>query len=91
MKSSPPGPAQAMPRYPGPKCERLERGDVFEAFTAYLCDIEECAGTHHGQPNAAIQRNLRPDIVALLPDEIGACSIADGCGAGRFNSTLCER
>lgn len=66
---------------------RLERGEVVEVSTAYFCDIETTAGEFKGQAYTGIQRNLRPDHVALLPDEIGACSVADGCGAGRFNST----
>lgn len=28
----------------------------------------------------AVARNYRPDHLAVLPDRVGACSIADGCG-----------
>lgn len=64
---------------------RLQRGEVLEVSTAYFCDVEAVEGVFNGEAYTAIQRNLRPDHVALLPDEIGACSIADGCGAGRAN------
>src|SRR5690606_20175922 len=43
-------------------------------------------GELNGKPYTAKQVNLRPDHVALLPGEVGACSIADGCGAPRINS-----
>jgi len=66
---------------------RLEAGEVVEVSTGYFCEIEQTPGVFNGQEYTGIQRNLRPDHVALLPDEIGACSVADGCGAGRFNST----
>ena len=43
-------------------------------------------GSHHkGRPYLYIARNYRPDHLALLPDETGACSLKDGCGI-RFNS-----
>lgn len=64
---------------------RLEAGQVMEVSIAYFCDFEQSAGEYAGEPFSAIQRNLRPDHVALLPDEIGSCSVADGCGANRVN------
>jgi hypothetical protein len=67
--------------------QRLEAGGVIEVSTAYFCDFEPTNGVFNGRQYTAVQRNLRPDHVALLPDEVGACSIADGCGAGRFNQS----
>ena len=64
---------------------RLEAGQVMEVSIAYFCDFEQAAGEFGGERYTAIQRNLRPDHVALLPDEIGSCSVADGCGANRVN------
>ena len=64
---------------------RLEAGEVMEVSIGYFCDLEPETGVYGGQQYSAIQRNLRPDHVALLPDEIGACSVADGCGANRVN------
>ena len=37
------------------------------------------------KPFSSIAINFRPDHIALLPDEVGACSIEDGCGALRNN------
>lgn len=66
---------------------RLEAGEVIEVSTGYFCDFEPNEGVFNGRAYAGVQRNLRPDHVALLPDEVGACSIADGCGVGRFNQS----
>ena len=65
---------------------RLEAGKPVEVSTAYFCDVNPSIGNHNGQTYTGIQRNLRPDHLALLPDEIGACSWKDGCGAPRVNS-----
>jgi 2'-5' RNA ligase len=64
---------------------RLEAGQVMEVSIAYFCEFEQAAGEFGGEAYSAIQRNLRPDHVALLPDEIGSCSVLDGCGANRVN------
>lgn len=65
---------------------RLQAGKPVEVSTAYFCDVNPSIGNHNGQTYTGIQRNLRPDHLALLPDEIGACSWKDGCGAPRVNS-----
>jgi len=65
--------------------ERMERGELVDVSTAYYHDTEAGVGSHAGRAYNGIQRNLRPDHVALLPDEAGACSVADGCGAPRVN------
>src|SRR5690606_13771547 len=31
-------------------------------------------------PYHSVARDYKPDHIAILPDRIGACSIADGCG-----------
>lgn len=48
-----------------------------------LCTETELANegaVFNGIPYKAIARNYRPDHLAVLPDEIGACSLEDGCG-----------
>lgn len=65
--------------------ERLEAGQPVEVSTAYFSDLEAGEGTWNGKQYKGIQRNLRPDHIALLPDEVGACSWIDGCGAPRVN------
>jgi hypothetical protein len=34
----------------------------------------------HGRPYTAIATRYQPDHLAMLPDEVGACSLNDGCG-----------
>ena len=48
--------------------EKAEEGSVFNNPT--LGDI----------PYTHIARNYKPDHLAILPDQVGACSLSDGCG-----------
>ena len=41
---------------------------------------------YKGKRYHEVHRALEPDHIALLPDEVGACSVQDGCGAGRVNA-----
>lgn len=70
---------------------RLEAGEVVELSTGYYAHVEPCAGTYKGKPYTGIQADLVPDHIALLPDEVGACSVADGCGAGRRNVLIANK
>lgn len=60
----------------------LERGTPIELSTGLFTDNEIAPiGSHHkGRPYDYIARNYRPDHLAILPDQKGACSILDGCG-----------
>lgn len=58
----------------------IERGDVMEVSTGYFSDSEVAEGEYNGVPYTEIHRNIRPDHLALLPGDIGACSVDDGCG-----------
>jgi hypothetical protein len=59
---------------------RLERGDRVELSTGLFTDNDPVPGVHNGVAYDFIARNYRPDHVAVLPDEVGACSLSDGCG-----------
>ena len=63
----------------------LQAGKPVEVSTGYFADDEPTDGEFNGVAYSTIHRNLRPDHLALLPGEIGACSVADGCGAPRVN------
>ena len=43
-------------------------------------DEQEIEGEWNGETYSAIALNYRPDHLAILPGEVGACSWADGCG-----------
>lgn len=54
----------------------------FELSTGLNTDNEPApdGSQFNGKPYTHTARNYRPDHVAVLPDQIGACSIRDGCG-----------
>lgn len=63
----------------------VESKIVMEVSTAYFCDVVINVGEYKGKKHEVEHKNLRPDHVALLPDETGACSVAEGCGVPRVN------
>lgn len=66
--------------------ENILAGKVIEQSTGYYANIEDKPGVHAGTPYTGIQHDIHPDHIAILPDEIGACSIRDGCGVNRNSS-----
>lgn len=69
--------------------QMLETHTPLEVSTAFYSDAERQAGSFYGTPYREIHHNLRPDHLALLPNTIGACSVAHGCGAPRLNHQAC--
>lgn len=59
--------------------------DILEVSTAYFYRQKQAMGTHNGEKYEATQHNIRPDHLALLPNSVGECSAADGCGAPRVH------
>lgn len=75
---------------------RLLKGQPIEVSTGLNLDkIKAPLGsTHNGRPYTFIGTNYRPDHLAILPDQRGACSVADGCGvlineSNRFTCPSC--
>ena len=71
----------------------LEEGNMMEVSTGLFTDNEvvEAGVWNSGDVSEAydcIARNFRPDHLAILPDQTGACSIADGGGLFQTNSDL---
>lgn len=74
----------------------LKSKDPMDVSTGFFCVDEEVSGKSNGRDYVAISRNWVPDHLALLPDEPGACSFADGCGvrsnrARRLTMKLTEK
>ncbi len=67
-------------RVSGATLGRINNGEVIEVSIGIFSDEEMVPGTWNTEEYVAIARNHRPNHLALLPDEVGACSIADGCG-----------
>lgn len=59
--------------------DRVANGDSVEVSTAYFADRLP-AGEYDGSEYELVVGNLRPEHLAMLPNEIGKCSVADGCG-----------
>jgi len=69
----------------------IQEGRHLEVSVGTFTDEEEVSGTFvntngESEEYIAIARNLRPDHLALLPGEAGACGWSDGCGI-RANSS----
>lgn len=65
--------------------ETAETEIPVEVSTAYFAKVEAEAGTFGGVEFEGIQREIRPDHLAILLDQMGACSVAAGCGTPRIN------
>lgn len=64
----------------------IQSGRPLDVSIGVFTDEEEQSGVWNGEPYTGIAHNHRPDHLALLPGEQGACSWADGCGV-RVNAT----
>lgn len=60
----------------------IESGRPQEVSTGYRANTDTERGEYDNQQYAYVQNRLEPDHLALLPDERGNCSVAEGCGAG---------
>lgn len=82
--------SDALTRHPegGALVTRIKSGQMLEQSTAYKHDFVSNTGVHNGRAYDGIQRNIEPDHVAILPDQLGACSIYDGCGVLQVNASI---
>lgn len=62
------------------------RQHVMEVSTGMYMNVEWTEGDWNGEHYVGIARNYKPDHLAILPDQIGACSIADGAGLMQMNA-----
>lgn len=65
---------------------RFRDGEVTEISTGYFVDRVSKSGKFEGTSFEVIQKGIVPDHLAILTEEVGACSVAGGCGAPRRNS-----
>lgn len=70
--------------------ERIEAGDQIEVSTGTWMDEVPRIGSHNGREYRAVASNFQPDHVAILMNEVGACSWADGCGVRVASASLDE-
>lgn len=70
----------------------LEAGTMLEISTGYVADRIEVTGTFNNQTYGWEQVGIIPDHVAILTgQQVGACSIEDGCGTPRLNQSDHDR
>ena len=60
----------------------INNKEEIEVSLGMFTDNEMVEGEYNGEEYVGIARNHRPDHLAILPDQVGACSLADGCGVG---------
>ena len=53
---------------------------MMELSTGVFVDTDPTPGEFKGTAYDGVTSNFRPDHLAILPDQMGACSIADGAG-----------
>jgi len=58
----------------------LRKGQPIDVSVGVFTDDEYISGEWNGEKYVGIAKNHRPDHLALLPNERGACSWTDGCG-----------
>ena len=61
----------------------IDRRTVMEVSTGLFTENAASPGVWNGEGFHAVARNFRPDHLAVLPDMVGACSVADGAGLVR--------
>lgn len=63
---------------------RLDAGETVEVSVGVFVTLEDAPGTFNGIAYRYVWRDIFPDHLALLPEgDVGACSVAMGCGALR--------
>lgn len=60
--------------------QRIMDKQPIDVSVGVFTEEEEAPGNHNGTQYTAIARNHRPDHLAILPNEEGACNWNDGCG-----------
>lgn len=63
----------------------LRSGKTMEVSIGHYSEDLVSEGTWKGEAYEKVATNIRPDHLALLPSEKGACSVADGAGIPRVN------
>lgn len=72
--------------------DNIEQGKPIEVSTGLFTTNEPAkkGSTYNGKSYDYIARDYRPDHLAILPDQIGACSLDDGCGTLMTNKKPTE-
>lgn len=69
---------------------KMKKGESIEVSTGLYSDDAGHSGTWNGESFRDEAINIRPDHLAILPGEEGACSLKDGCGIRANQSSYQE-
>lgn len=58
----------------------IKSGEVLEVSVGLYSDEDNIEGVWNDEEYSSTASNYKPDHLALLPGEVGACSVMDGCG-----------
>jgi hypothetical protein len=60
--------------------DAIQNEETLELSTGLMADSDEEAGEWNGEKYNGTLHNYGPDHLAVLPDQVGACSVEDGAG-----------
>lgn len=66
----------------------VQSGKIMEVSTGLYIDFVPSDGDWNGEKYIGAAVNHRPDHLAVLPDSVGACSVADGAGLLQVNKNF---
>lgn len=66
--------------------KRIENGETLQVSVGFLSAFTVQKGTFGRKQFREVTQDAAPNHVALLPNDVGACSIVDGCGTPRAAS-----
>jgi len=64
---------------------KLNNNEMIEVSTGLFGESVDVSGTYNNSEFEGSVINIKPDHLAVLPFDIGACSVADGAGMPRIN------
>ena len=65
--------------------DNIRKGNMIEVSTGLTAKVEAINGIYNDEYYYGKAHDIKPDHLALLPEEVGACSIMDGAGFPRMN------
>lgn len=68
--------------------DKIKAGEVINVSVGCFIQPKYGSGVFEGKKYGSSWGSVAPDHLAILPLEVGACSVADGCGIPRINSTI---
>jgi len=63
--------------------DAITKKEILEVSTGLFADSDETPGVWNDEEYQGTLSNIGPDHLAILPDQIGACSVEDGAGLYR--------